>query len=76
MRFGIGRDFLKDKQSDYVLSQWSQKEKSELIDYKPLFNQIVRSYVIEGIGPTMNKFNKKWKQLMELTALRWTHPPF
>ena len=59
LRFGIGGDFSKGKQSDYVLSQWSKKEKSELIDYKPLFNQIVRSYVIEGIGPTMNKFNKK-----------------
>jgi PTH1 family peptidyl-tRNA hydrolase len=59
MRFGIGGDFSKGKQSDYVLSQWSKKEKSELIDYKPLFNQIIRSYAVEGIGPTMNKFNKK-----------------
>jgi len=59
LRFGIGGNFTKGKQSEYVLSKWSEKEKSELISYKPLFYQIIRSYAIEGIGPTMNKFNKK-----------------
>ena len=59
LRFGIGGNFSKGKQSDYVLSQWSKKEKSELIGYKPLFYQIICSFALDGVGPTMNKFNKK-----------------
>ena len=59
LRFGIGGNFSKGKQSDFVLSQWSKKEKSELIIYKPLFYQIICSFVSEGIGSTMNKFNNK-----------------
>ena len=34
----------------------SDDEKSELIIYKPLFYQIICSFVSEGIGSTMNKF--------------------
>jgi PTH1 family peptidyl-tRNA hydrolase len=59
LRFGIGGNFSKGKQSDFVLSQWSKKEKSELIIYKPLFYQIICSFVSKGIGSTMNKFNNK-----------------
>ena len=59
LRFGIGGVFPKGKQSDYVLSQWTEKEKSKLISYKPLFYQIVCSFATKGISSTMNQFNKK-----------------
>lgn len=65
LRFGIGGNFPSGKQSEYVLSNWSEKEKSELISYKPLFYQIVCSFATIGISSTMNQFNKKWKKLME-----------
>ncbi len=59
LRFGIGGNFKKGKQSDYVLSQWSKKEKSELMTYESSFCQIIYSFVLYGIGSTMNQFNKK-----------------
>ncbi len=59
LRFGIGGNFPKGKQSEYVLSKWSEKEKLELISYKPLFYQIICSFALLGINSTMNQFNKK-----------------
>lgn len=59
LRFGIGGVFTKGKQADYVLSRWNEKEKSELITYKPLFCQIICSFATIGISSTMNQFNKK-----------------
>ena len=59
LRFGIGGNFSKGRQSDFVLSKWSKNEESELITLRPLFNQIITNYVNNGIVDTMNKFNSK-----------------
>tara|TARA_B100001996_G_scaffold222659_1_gene171262 strand:- start:5662 stop:6225 length:564 start_codon:yes stop_codon:yes gene_type:complete len=58
LRFGIGGNFNKEKQSDYVLSKWSKEEKSKLITFESIFYQIICSYAISGIESTMNQFNK------------------
>ena len=57
LRFGIGGDFPKGKQSEYVLSKWNKEEISKFIELEPLFVEIVNSYVSQGIDKTMNKFN-------------------
>lgn len=57
LRFGIGGDFPKGKQSEYVLSKWNKEEISKFIELEPLFTEIVNSYVSQGIDKTMNKFN-------------------
>ena len=57
LRFGIGGDFPKGKQSEYVLSKWNKEEISKFIEIEPLFVEIVNSYVSQGIDKTMNKFN-------------------
>ena len=57
LRFGIGGDFPKGKQSEYVLSKWNKEEISKFIEIEPLFTEIVKSYVTQGIDETMNKFN-------------------
>ena len=59
LRFGIGGDFSKGRQSNFVLSKWSKNEQSELITLRPLFHQIITNYVNNGIVDTMNKFNSK-----------------
>jgi len=59
LRFGIGGNFNKGKQSDYVLSKWSKEEKSKLITYESVFYQIIYSFAISGIESTMNQFNTK-----------------
>jgi len=57
LRFGIGGDFPKGKQSEYVLSKWNKEEISKFIEIEPLFTEIVKSLVTQGIDETMNKFN-------------------
>ena len=59
VRFGIGGNFAKGSQSDFVLSKWSKEEKSQLITLKPILRQIIEYYVYSGINATMNKFNSK-----------------
>jgi len=56
-RFGIGRNFPKGRQSDYVLSKWNNDEKSEFISLETHFIELFKSYLFEGIDITMNKFN-------------------
>ena len=56
-RFGIGEDFPKGRQSDYVLSKWSNDEIAEFISLETHFIELFKSYIFEGIDITMNKFN-------------------
>ena len=56
-RFGIGGNFPKGRQSDYVLSKWNNDEKSEFISLETHFIELFKSYLFEGIDITMNKFN-------------------
>ena len=56
-RFGIGGNFPKGRQSDYVLSKWNNDEISEFISLETHFIELFKSYLFEGIDVTMNKFN-------------------
>ena len=56
-RFGIGGNFPKGRQSDYVLSKWNNDEIAEFISLEPHFIELFKSYLFEGIDITMNKFN-------------------
>ena len=56
-RFGIGGNFPKGRQSDYVLSKWNNDEISEFISLETHFIELFKSYLFEGIDITMNKFN-------------------
>lgn len=57
LRFGIGNDFPKGHQSDYVLSKFKQEEFSELVPIMDRAIEMVRSYCTAGIERTMNQFN-------------------
>ena len=57
LRFGIGSNFLKKNQSDYVLSKWSETESSELSKLIPTINEVVCSFVLSGVTSTMNEYN-------------------
>lgn len=58
-RFGVGADFGKGRQVDYVLGKWSKQENSELIERTTTCNEAVLSFVHAGISNTMNQFNGK-----------------
>jgi peptidyl-tRNA hydrolase, PTH1 family len=59
LRFGIGSDFPKGRQSDYVLGKWSSEEAAHLPEKIIMASDIVKSFSTIGIQPTMNLFNNK-----------------
>jgi len=58
-RFGIGSQFPKGQQVHYVLGQWNEDEKSQLIERLEKAKQAVLSFGLAGINNTMNDFNGK-----------------
>lgn len=59
LRFGIGNDFPKGYQVDYVLGNWSDDEKEVLNDRIPVAIEIIKSFGTAGIQLTMTQFNNK-----------------
>ncbi|MCK0144485.1 aminoacyl-tRNA hydrolase [Arenibacter sp. F26102] len=57
LRFGVGSDFGKGKQIDYVLGEWNEEEKEALVNRYERINELVRSFVLSGVNRTMNEFN-------------------
>lgn len=58
-RFGIGGNFSKGKQVDYVLGQWDEYEIEKLPQRLEQSCELIKSFVITGLSNTMNNFNKK-----------------
>ncbi|MBP6333834.1 MAG: aminoacyl-tRNA hydrolase [Bacteroidia bacterium] len=59
LRFGIGSEFSKGKQVDYVLGQWDKEEQKTLQERIDKSVQIIKSFVSIGIDRTMTDFNKQ-----------------
>lgn len=62
LRFGIGHDFPQGFQVDYVLGQWTAKEKKVLPERVDVAGEAIRSFVTAGLERTMNVFNTKGKE--------------
>ena len=58
-RFGIGGNYSKGRQVEFVLGQWTKEEESQLIERISLAVKAVVSFGIEGLANTMNTFNGK-----------------
>lgn len=56
-RFGVGADFGKGKQVDYVLGKWNDEEKIALKERLERASAVIDSFVLSGINITMNEFN-------------------
>jgi PTH1 family peptidyl-tRNA hydrolase len=59
LRFGIGSNFPKGRQADYVLGKWTKEEGAKLPEFLPTACDIVLSFGTIGLAMTMNQFNKK-----------------
>lgn len=59
LRFGIGNNFGKGQQVNYVLSNWNSEEKKLLPERIESAVEIVKSFVAVGINLTMTQFNNK-----------------
>jgi len=56
-RFGVGADFGKGRQIDYVLGEWNEEEKNELTERFEKATELIKSFVLAGVKNTMNVFN-------------------
>ncbi|MBT8187216.1 MAG: aminoacyl-tRNA hydrolase [Croceitalea sp.] len=56
-RFGVGSDFGKGRQVDYVLGEWNEEELTTLPNRLQKATQLIRSFVFAGLKNTMNQFN-------------------
>ena len=59
IRFGVGNEFSKGKQVDYVLGKWSEEEECALQERIDTAIEIVKSFVMVGAAQTMTLFNGK-----------------
>jgi peptidyl-tRNA hydrolase, PTH1 family len=59
LRFGIGSDFARGRQSDYVLGEWTKDEASILPEKVKAMSDAVIDFGLMGIGHAMNHFNTK-----------------
>lgn len=59
LRFGIGDDFHKGQQINYVLGEWSEDEKSKMDERMQMVCDTIKSFCLQGIERTMNQYNGK-----------------
>ena len=59
LRFGIGDDFPKGFQVQYVLGEWTEDEKKAIPQKFETAVEIIKSFGWQGLAHTMNQFNKK-----------------
>lgn len=58
LRFGIDGNFMKGRQVNYVLGEWTAEEKKLLPEKVQQAADAVRSFVVSGPDRTMNQYNK------------------
>lgn len=59
LRFGIGNEFLKGKQVDYVLGEWSEEEMKQLPEIIERSVKSIETFCLAGISFAMNEANRK-----------------
>lgn len=58
LRVGIGNDFRRGQQVDYVLGEWKAQEKDALIEIVPRAAEAAKSFAAVGLKFTMEKYNQ------------------
>ena len=59
LRIGIGSEFSKGRQVDYVLGEWTSEEQDALPEILKTAAETVKSFGTIGLAHTMNAFNRK-----------------
>ena len=59
LRFGIGNDFSKGRQVDFVLGTFDSEEQKIVEAQAETVGEIIKSFCFAGLARTMNQFNKK-----------------
>ncbi len=58
LRFGIGAEYAKGRQVDFVLSKWNDDENKLIDNLISKSAEAIESFVLSGINNTMNQYNK------------------
>ena len=59
IRFGIGSEFSKGNQSNYVLDNWTEEEEKLIEEKLEFVVKMIQSFTTMGINRTMNDFNRR-----------------
>ena len=59
LKFGIGNDFPRGCQVDFVLGNFSSEDRELLKERIPVAVDAIREYILAGIGSAMCKYNNK-----------------
>ncbi len=59
LRFGIGDNYSRGKQVDFVLGNWNRQEEEILAPQIDLSVEIIKSFISIGVDRTMNTYNKR-----------------
>ena len=62
LRMGVGNDFPRGMQIDWVLGRYSEEQLKELQPSIDIAVDIIKSFVLAGIDVTMNQYNKMGKK--------------
>lgn len=57
LRIGIGSDFPKGRQADYVLGEWTAEEREQLPEVIERAAETVKSFATIGLQHTMSRYN-------------------
>jgi len=58
LKFGVGSDFGRGRQVEYVLGKWDEMENADLPDLCDRAKKFIDSFMVVGAGRTMNDLNK------------------
>ena len=59
LRFGIGNDFAKGRQVEYVLGKWTEEQTTALPERADRCIEMIQSFCLAGMQLTMTQFNGK-----------------
>lgn len=59
LRFGVGNDFARGRQVDYVLGEWSADEEAAMPERIDTACQFLKSFPMLGLAKTMSDWNNK-----------------
>jgi PTH1 family peptidyl-tRNA hydrolase len=59
LRIGIGNDYPRGTQIDFVLGHFSPEEEQVLTERIPLATEAIKSFALAGLALSMNTYNKK-----------------
>ena len=59
LRFGLGDDFKRGQQIDYVLGKWTDEQSKAIPERSEYAAEMIKSFCLAGLELTMTQYNKK-----------------